>query len=108
MDRGEPGGLQYMGSQRDTTEPLSTEDTEKTETLYSTGSQVVELPVIQLLLTHWTQLTDNIRFNVSLWLRVIATPFGYSSFSSTCDTKFIRGKISQCFLLAIIVIHVIS
>ena len=38
MDRGEPGGLQYMGSQRDTTEPLSTEDTEKTETLYSTGS----------------------------------------------------------------------
>ena len=38
MDRGEPGGLQYMGSQRDTTEPLRTEDTEKTETLYSTGS----------------------------------------------------------------------
>ena len=38
MDRGEPGGLQYMGSQRDMTEPLNTEDTKKTETLHSPGS----------------------------------------------------------------------
>ena len=37
-DRGEPGGLQYMGSQRDMTEPLNTEDTKKTETLHSPGS----------------------------------------------------------------------
>lgn len=91
----------WAREESDMTEPQSTEGSAETETLYSTGSEVVELPEIHLhcilpevihLSVHRAQLADSLRFNVSLCLRGIATPFGYSSFSSTCDNKVPQKK----------------
>lgn len=50
---------------------------------------------------------DTIHFKVSLWLRVIATHFGCSSFSISVVQSSLEEKI-HCFPLAIIVIHFIS